>query len=185
MFKQVFKNFDLGVDVERVRKEEQGKIDEVEVLIEEELVEKEDFLKEVSLDIELKICSSRKNRFSKCVLLLLYYLYVFYVIRFKQGFINWSKRDFNQFIKVNEKYGRDDLDSIVRDVEGKTSEEVMEYLGVFWDRCNEFIDIEKIMVQIERGEVKIQRRISIKKVLDVKVRKCIMENIFKEVEFVE
>lgn len=63
----------------------------------------------------------------------------------------------------------------------------MEYLGVFWDRCNEFIDIEKIMVQIERGEVKIQRRISIKKVLDVKVRKCIciMENIFKEVEFVE
>lgn len=32
----------------------------------------------------------------------------------------------------------------------------MEYLGVFWDRCNEFIDIEKIMVQIERGEVKIQ-----------------------------
>lgn len=48
MFKQVFKNFDLGVDVERVRKEEQGKIDEVEVLIEEELVEKEDFLKEVS-----------------------------------------------------------------------------------------------------------------------------------------
>lgn len=178
MFKQVFKNFDLGVDVERVRKEEQGKIDEVEVLIEEELVEKEDFLKEVSLDIELKICSSRKNRFSKCVLLLLYYLYVFYVICFKQGFINWSKRDFNQFIKVNEKYGRDDLDSIVRDVEGKTSEEVMEYLGVFWDRCNEFIDIEKIMVQIERGEVKIQRRISIKKVLDVKVRKCINRYLF-------
>lgn len=29
----------------------------------------------------------------------------------------------------------------------------MEYLGVFWDRCNEFIDIEKIMVQIECGEV--------------------------------
>lgn len=54
----------------------------------------------------------------------------------------------------------------------------MEYLGVFWDRCNEFIDIEKIMVQIERGEVKIQRRISIKKVLDVKVRKCINRYLF-------
>lgn len=41
-----------------------------------------------------------------------------------QGFTNWSKRDFNQFIKANEKYGRDDLESISRDVEGKTPEEV-------------------------------------------------------------
>lgn len=133
----------------------------------------------------MKICSSRKNRLSKCALSLSHHLYVFYVIRFKQGFTNWSKRDFNQFIKANEKYGRDDLDSIARDVEGKTPEEVMEYSGVFWDRCNELTDIEKIMAQIERGEAKIQRRISIKKALDAKVRKCTMENTFKEAELVE
>lgn len=48
MFKQVPKNPDLGADAERVRKEEQGKIDEAEVLTEEELAEKEDLLKEVS-----------------------------------------------------------------------------------------------------------------------------------------
>lgn len=35
-----------------------------------------------------------------------------------QGFTNWSKRDFNQFIKANEKYGRDDIDNISKDVEG-------------------------------------------------------------------
>lgn len=29
-----------------------------------------------------------------------------------QGFTNWSKRDFNQFIRLHEKYGRDDIDSI-------------------------------------------------------------------------
>lgn len=46
--KQVPKNPDLGADAERVRKEEQGKIDEAEVLTEEELAEKEDLLKEVS-----------------------------------------------------------------------------------------------------------------------------------------
>lgn len=40
------------------------------------------------------------------------------------GFTNWTKRDFNQFIKANEKYGRDDIDNIARDVEGKTPEEV-------------------------------------------------------------
>ena len=41
-----------------------------------------------------------------------------------QGFSNWSKRDFNQFIKANEKFGRDDIESISREVEGKTPEEV-------------------------------------------------------------
>jgi hypothetical protein len=40
---------------------------------------------------------------------------------------------------------------------------------VFWERCNELQDIEKIMAQIERGEARIQRRISIKKALDSKV----------------
>lgn len=48
---------------------------------------------------------------------------------FPQGFTNWNKRDFNQFIKANEKYGRDDIDNIAREVEGKTPEEVMEYSG--------------------------------------------------------
>nr|KAF6314016.1 SWI/SNF related, matrix associated, actin dependent regulator of chromatin, subfamily a, member 1 [Pipistrellus kuhlii] len=86
-----------------------------------------------------------------------------------QGFTNWTKRDFNQFVKANEKYGRDDIDNIAREVEGKSPEEVMEYSAVFWERCNELQDIEKIMAQIERGEARIQRRISIKKALDAKI----------------
>jgi SWI/SNF-related matrix-associated actin-dependent regulator of chromatin subfamily A member 5 len=48
-------------------------------------------------------------------------------------------------------------------------EQVVEYSFVFWERCNELQDIERIMAQIERGETKIQRRISIKKALDAKV----------------
>lgn len=87
----------------------------------------------------------------------------------QQGFTIWNKRDFNQFIKANEKWGRDDIENIAREVEGKTPEEVMEYSAVFWERCNELQDIEKIMAQIERGEARIQRRISIKKALDSKV----------------
>lgn len=46
-----------------------------------------------------------------------------------QGFTIWNKRDFNQFIKANEKWGRDDIENIAREVEGKTPEEVMEYSG--------------------------------------------------------
>ena len=44
------------------------------------------------------------------------------------------------------------------------------YHEVFWERKEELQDLEKIMAQIERGEAKIQRRISIKKALDAKVR---------------
>lgn len=90
-----------------------------------------------------------------------------------QGFTNWNKRDFNQFIKANEKFGRDDIENISKEVEGKTAEEVMEYSSIFWDRCNELQDIERIMAQIERGEAKIQRRIGIKKALDAKVNRRI------------
>lgn len=46
---------------------------------------------------------------------------------------------------------------------------LLHLLAVFWERCNELQDIEKIMAQIERGEARIQRRISIKKALDSKV----------------
>jgi hypothetical protein len=54
---------------------------------------------------------------------------------------------------------------------GKTPDEVMEYSAVFWERCHELQDIDRIMAQIERGEAKIQRRASIKKALDAKVNK--------------
>uniref|UniRef100_A0A8C8I8Y1 SNF2 related chromatin remodeling ATPase 1 n=1 Tax=Oncorhynchus tshawytscha TaxID=74940 RepID=A0A8C8I8Y1_ONCTS len=91
-----------------------------------------------------------------------------------QGFTSWNKRDFNQFIKANEKYGRDDIDNIAREVEGKNPEEVVIIIMIIiyysiTVRCNELQDIEKIMAQMERGEARIQRRISIKKALDAKV----------------
>jgi len=86
-----------------------------------------------------------------------------------QGFVNWSKRDFNQFIKACEKYGRDDIESISKDVEGKTPDEVKQYSSAFWERCNELTDIDKIMAQIERGEAKIQRRVSIKEAMEAKM----------------
>lgn len=70
-----------------------------------------------------------------------------------QGFTNWTKRDFTQFIKANEKYGREDINNISKDVEGKTPEEVIEYSNVFWDRCQELTDIDRIMAQIEKGMV--------------------------------
>ena len=86
-----------------------------------------------------------------------------------QGFTNWSKRDFNTFIRLHEKYGRDEIDSISKEIEGKTPEEVIEYSKVFWERCQELQDIDRLMTQIEKGEAKIQRRALIRKALDAKI----------------
>merc|ERR1712038_1852477 len=86
-----------------------------------------------------------------------------------QGFTNWSKRDFNQFIRLHEKYGRNEIDSISKEVEGKSPEEVVEYSKVFWKRNHELQDIDRVMAQIEKGEAKIQRRGLIKKSLDSKI----------------
>jgi SWI/SNF-related matrix-associated actin-dependent regulator of chromatin subfamily A member 5 len=41
-----------------------------------------------------------------------------------QGFNNWSRRDFQQFIKANEKYGRSDLKNIAAEIEFKNPKEV-------------------------------------------------------------
>ena len=49
-----------------------------------------------------------------------------------QGFTSWNKRDFNQFIKACEKYGRDDMNSICKEVEGKTQAEVIILLPSLW-----------------------------------------------------
>jgi SWI/SNF-related matrix-associated actin-dependent regulator of chromatin subfamily A member 5 len=87
----------------------------------------------------------------------------------QEGFTTWTRRDFNQFIKANEKYGRDDMDSIQKEVEGKTPDEVIEYANVFWERCHELTDCDRIMAQIEKGEQRIQRRQDIKRALDAKM----------------
>ncbi|CAG0914670.1 unnamed protein product [Notodromas monacha] len=87
----------------------------------------------------------------------------------QDGFTNWSRRDFNQFVKANEKHGRNNLDAICREVDGKTPKEVEEYAQVFWERVNELQDAERILGQIVKGENKIQRRASIKKSLEAKI----------------
>merc|ERR1712241_624107 len=87
----------------------------------------------------------------------------------KEGYSGWTKRDFNQFIRLNEKYGRDDIENISGEVEGKSVEEVKDYAKVFWERCNELQDCDRIMASIEKGESRIQRRALIKKALDAKI----------------
>merc|ERR1719443_744973 len=66
------------------------------------------------------------------------------------GFSNWNKREFNAFIRANEKHGREDIESIANEIEGKTYEEVKEYSAVFWERHQELMDFERYLKSIEK-----------------------------------
>uniref|UniRef100_A0A1I7YKB3 SANT domain-containing protein n=1 Tax=Steinernema glaseri TaxID=37863 RepID=A0A1I7YKB3_9BILA len=88
-----------------------------------------------------------------------------------KGFVNWARRDFLQFVRASEKYGRKDLKSIAEEVDSKTYEEVVEYAKVFWARQRDLNENEKAIAQIEKGEARIARKINVRKALDVKIAK--------------
>lgn len=52
----------------------------------------------------------------------------------KQGFYNWTKKEFLAFCKACEYYGRDAFDDIAAEIGTKTAEEVRAYSKVFWKK---------------------------------------------------
>lgn len=73
----------------------------------------------------------------------------------QQGFGNWNRRDFQHFILVNCKYGRNSISMIAQEFEDKTEEEVREYAKAFWRNYEEIEGYERFINQIEMGEEKI------------------------------
>ncbi|XP_078168036.1 putative chromatin-remodeling complex ATPase chain [Carex rostrata] len=89
----------------------------------------------------------------------------------EEGFSNWTRRDFNAFIRACEKYGRNDIKSIATEVEGKTEEEVERYAAVFKQRYKELNEWDRIVKNIERGEARITRKDEINKALKKKLER--------------
>ena len=54
-----------------------------------------------------------------------------------EGFADWQRRHFQNFIKALERYGRDHLDRVAAEVADKSEEEVREYAKVFFERYKE------------------------------------------------
>lgn len=73
----------------------------------------------------------------------------------KQGYDNWNRRDFNHFISLNAKYGRNSIALIANEMEDKTIEEVREYAQKFWQSYEEIDGYERYLNLIEVGEEKI------------------------------
>jgi len=89
-----------------------------------------------------------------------------------QGFSNWSRRDFNAFTRACERHGRDNLDAICKEIEGKTDEEIRKYAAAFKERGHKLNDAERIFKMIEKGEQRIQWQASIMKAIGAKLSKC-------------
>ncbi|KDE09578.1 hypothetical protein MVLG_00473 [Microbotryum lychnidis-dioicae p1A1 Lamole] len=70
------------------------------------------------------------------------------------GFSHWSKREFQQFIRGCENYGREAYDLIQTEVPTKTADEIREYAQVFWDRYTEIDDHERLMKRIDDAEMR-------------------------------
>ncbi len=74
----------------------------------------------------------------------------------KEGFGDWTKVHFNNFLRASAKYGRDDIFKITKEM-GRPQEEVSRFAQVFWS-CGsttfEAADWDRYVKQIEKGEKK-------------------------------
>jgi SWI/SNF-related matrix-associated actin-dependent regulator of chromatin subfamily A member 5 len=92
----------------------------------------------------------------------------------QQGFADWNRRDFQQFVNGSAKYGRKDYEAISDEVDSKTPEEIKAYAKVFWVRYTEIADYPKYISLIAAGEEKTrkienQRKMLRKKMLQYRV----------------
>ncbi|KZS93481.1 hypothetical protein SISNIDRAFT_441332 [Sistotremastrum niveocremeum HHB9708] len=88
----------------------------------------------------------------------------------KQGFEDWSKRDYQQLIKAYEAHGRDaPADLIASEITGQDVESVIKYTAVFWKRWKELEDWERIESRIIEGQAKRDKQSNLEELLQRKI----------------
>jgi SWI/SNF-related matrix-associated actin-dependent regulator of chromatin subfamily A member 5 len=87
----------------------------------------------------------------------------------QQGFGEWNRRDFQQFINGSAKYGRKNYSQIAEEVDSKTAAEIKAYAQIFWQRYTEISDYSKYLGIIEAGEQKTKKIEHQKKMLAKKM----------------
>ena len=86
----------------------------------------------------------------------------------EQGFSDWTKREFNSFIKGCESFGRNEIKQIAEEIETKSPKEVTEYATVFWKRVETLPNGKELIERVEEGEKDIERMSHIDSVLKSK-----------------
>lgn len=89
----------------------------------------------------------------------------------EQGFANWTRRDFQQFINGSAKFGRNNYEEISTETDHKEADEIKEYAKIFWKRYTEIQDYMKYIRTIEQGEEKMRKMNQQRKLLRRKLEK--------------
>ena len=87
----------------------------------------------------------------------------------QEGFADWNRRDFQQFINGSARYGRKNYEGIAEEVDGKTAKECRQYAEVFWKKYEEIHDYAKHIATIEAGEEKARKMNHQRKMLKKKM----------------
>ncbi|TFY81497.1 hypothetical protein EWM64_g2517 [Hericium alpestre] len=88
----------------------------------------------------------------------------------KQGFEDWSRRDFQQFIRALETYGwTDDFDLLATEIQDKTGDDVAKYYPVFKKKWKELSEYPRIQQRIKEGEQKRNKRSNLETLLAKKI----------------
>ncbi|GAB7358819.1 hypothetical protein MBLNU230_g4043t1 [Neophaeotheca triangularis] len=87
-----------------------------------------------------------------------------------EGFGQWNKRDFQQFVNGTAKYGRNAYAAIADEVDGKDAEEVKIYSKAFWKHYKRIANWQKHIHQIEEGENKLKKTAEHKDMLRRKMK---------------
>ncbi|KAF2130418.1 hypothetical protein P153DRAFT_314292 [Dothidotthia symphoricarpi CBS 119687] len=75
----------------------------------------------------------------------------------EKGFPEWSKRDFQAFLRGSGKYGRTNYEAIAEEVGEKTTEEIADYAKVFWKKYKTLDNWQKHIGVIEEGELEVRQ----------------------------
>ncbi|EMD32673.1 hypothetical protein CERSUDRAFT_118698 [Gelatoporia subvermispora B] len=87
-----------------------------------------------------------------------------------QGFEDWSRRDFQQFVRALETYGwTDDYELLASEIQDKNADDVAEYYPVFKKKWKELSEYPRIKARIEEGEAKRNKRSNLEALLAKKI----------------
>ncbi|KAI9688324.1 MAG: hypothetical protein M1820_010252 [Bogoriella megaspora] len=86
-----------------------------------------------------------------------------------QGFGDWNKRDFQQFINGIAKYGKEEWELISTEVDSKEPHEIKEYAQAFWKRYHLIENYQKYIDNIEEGEARRNKNEHQRKMLKKKL----------------
>lgn len=88
----------------------------------------------------------------------------------QEGFGDWNKRDFQQFINGSAKHGRNNYDLIAQEVDSKTPDEIKDYAKSFWKFFKRIENYQKFIATIDEGESKTERILQQRELLKRKMR---------------